>query len=38
VGVRRCFERPMRLVDMLYFAAEHDDHHLAAMTACMMRA
>jgi hypothetical protein len=20
---------PMRLVDHLYFAAEHDDHHLA---------
>lgn len=26
-------QQPMRLVDMLYFAAEHDDHHLAAMTA-----
>lgn len=25
--------QPMRLVDMLYFAAEHDDHHLATMTA-----
>jgi hypothetical protein len=24
--------QPMRLVDMLYFAAEHDDHHLATMT------
>jgi uncharacterized damage-inducible protein DinB len=23
--------RPMRLVDMCFFAAEHDDHHLAAM-------
>jgi len=23
--------REMRLVDMLYFAAEHDDHHLAAI-------
>jgi hypothetical protein len=22
----------MRLVDMLYFVAEHDDHHLAWMT------
>lgn len=22
---------PMRLVDMLYFVAEHDDHHLSAM-------
>lgn len=25
-------QQPMRLVDMLYFVAEHDDHHLAAMT------
>ena len=24
--------QPMRLVDMLCFAAEHDDHHLARMT------
>jgi hypothetical protein len=22
-------KQPMRLVDHLYFAAEHDDHHLA---------
>ncbi|MDQ1471750.1 MAG: hypothetical protein QOJ99_3230 [Bryobacterales bacterium] len=26
-------ETPMRLVDHLYFVAEHDDHHLAAMWA-----
>jgi uncharacterized damage-inducible protein DinB len=25
-------QQPMRLVDMLYFTAEHDDHHLAHMT------
>ena len=25
-------QQPMRLVDMLYFTAEHDDHHLAQMT------
>lgn len=25
-------QQPMRLVDMLYFVAEHDDHHLAWMT------
>lgn len=25
-------QQPMRLVDMLYFVAEHDDHHLAHMT------
>lgn len=24
-------KQPMRLVDHLYFAAEHDDHHLAAI-------
>lgn len=24
-------EKPMRLVDMLYFAAEHDDHHITTM-------
>jgi uncharacterized damage-inducible protein DinB len=26
-------QQPMRLLDMLYFIAEHDDHHLAWMTA-----
>lgn len=25
-------QQPMRLVDMLYFVAEHDDHHLAHVT------
>jgi uncharacterized damage-inducible protein DinB len=25
-------QQPMRLLDMLYFTAEHDDHHLAHMT------
>lgn len=25
--------QPMRLLDMLYFAAEHDDHHLATIAA-----
>jgi uncharacterized damage-inducible protein DinB len=24
-------DRPMRLVDLCFFAAEHDDHHLAAI-------
>jgi uncharacterized damage-inducible protein DinB len=24
-------DRPMRLVDLCFFAAEHDDHHLAAV-------
>ncbi|MFI4942711.1 MAG: hypothetical protein ACHP85_05565, partial [Burkholderiales bacterium] len=25
-------QQPMRLVDMVYFVAEHDDHHLRSMT------
>ncbi len=25
-------EQPMRLLDMVYFVAEHDDHHLAKMS------
>ena len=25
-------QQQMRLVDMVYFVAEHDDHHLRAMT------
>ena len=25
-------QQPMRLVDMVYFVAEHDDHHLRTMT------
>lgn len=25
-------QQPMRLLDMVYFVAEHDDHHLARMT------
>ena len=28
-------QQPMRLVDHLYFAAEHDDHHLAAIWALL---
>jgi hypothetical protein len=27
--------QPMRLVDHLYFVAEHDDHHLAYMASLM---
>jgi hypothetical protein len=29
--------RPMRLVDMLYFQAEHDDYHLARITELIRR-
>ena len=28
-------QQPMRLVDALYFVAEHDDHHLAFITASL---
>jgi len=28
-------DRPMRLVDLCFFAAEHDDHHLATMAALL---
>jgi uncharacterized damage-inducible protein DinB len=28
-------DRPMRLVDLCLFAAEHDDHHLAAIRALL---
>jgi hypothetical protein len=28
-------KKPMRLVDHLYFAAEHDDHHLAWIWALL---
>ena len=31
-------QQPMRLVDMLYFTAEHDDHHLLHMTELARRA
>lgn len=31
-------KQPMRLVDMLYFAAEHDDHHLARIHELARRA
>jgi len=30
-------QQPMRLVDMLWFCAEHDDHHLAWMTELARR-
>jgi uncharacterized damage-inducible protein DinB len=28
---------PMRLIDLLFFVAEHDDHHLAAITRIKLR-
>ena len=30
-------QQPMRVVDMAYFVAEHDDHHLAIMTELARR-
>jgi uncharacterized damage-inducible protein DinB len=29
--------QPMRLIDSLYFVAEHDDHHIAALSNLMRR-
>jgi uncharacterized damage-inducible protein DinB len=30
-------QRPMRLLDLAFFIAEHDDHHMATMTAILRR-
>lgn len=30
-------QQPMRLIDFLYFIAEHDDHHLAAISALLRK-
>jgi len=32
ISVHPRLNQPMRLVDSLYFVAEHDDHHVAAMS------
>lgn len=32
-GIHPRLKQPMRLIDMCLFVAEHDDHHLAKMTA-----
>lgn len=29
--------KPMRVIDLAYFIAEHDDHHLASMAAILSR-
>ncbi|MFQ5636866.1 MAG: DinB family protein [bacterium] len=29
-------KRPMRTIDLVYFVAEHDDHHLAQMTKLLL--
>ena len=29
--------QPMRLIDLLYFVAEHDDHHIAAISALLRK-
>jgi len=28
-------EKPMRVIDLAFFAAEHDDHHLAKLTGML---
>lgn len=35
VALHPRLQKQMRLVDMCFFAAEHDDHHLAAMRALL---
>lgn len=30
-------QQPMRLIDSLYFMAEHDDHHIAAISALLRK-
>jgi len=30
-------QQPMRVLDMAFFTAEHDDHHLARMTELSRR-
>jgi uncharacterized damage-inducible protein DinB len=30
-------DRPMRIVDLMFFIAEHDDHHLVAITQLLVR-
>jgi uncharacterized damage-inducible protein DinB len=32
ISVHPRLNQPMRLIDSLYFVAEHDDHHIAAMS------
>jgi len=29
--------QPMRLIDSLYFVAEHDDHHISAMSTLLRK-
>jgi len=33
ISIHPRLQKPMRLVDSLFFVAEHDDHHLASMRA-----
>lgn len=37
VALHPRLQKQMRLVDLCYFAAEHDDHHLAAMRAMLRK-
>ena len=30
-------DQPMRLIDFLYFVAEHDDHHISAMSTLLRK-
>lgn len=37
ISVHPRLNQPMRLIDSLYFVAEHDDHHIAAMSTLLRK-
>jgi len=37
LSVHPRLQQPMRLIDFLYFVAEHDDHHIAAISALLRK-
>lgn len=37
LSVHPRLQQPMRLIDSLYFVAEHDDHHIAAISALLRK-
>jgi len=37
MSVHPRLQQPMRLVDSLYFVAEHDDHHIAKISGLLRR-
>ena len=37
VSIHPRLQQPMRLIDSLFFVAEHDDHHIAAISSLLRR-